>query len=70
MTTKKIPGLVGTGISVRDQYSLEPELCKKKYQVNIKLSTGKVRYLYLNDPNVAELYVTIIGATILKTSKL
>lgn len=58
------------GISIRDQKKLVPELSKKKYQVNIKLHNGKVRYLYLNDPIVAELYVEIINATILKVKKL
>jgi len=58
------------GISVRDQKKLVPELPKKKYQVNIKLYNGRVRYLYLNDPFLAELYVVIIDATILKVTKL
>ena len=54
------------GISVRDELTLEPKLREKKYQVNIKLVNGKVRYLYLNNPVTAEIYVHIIDAKILK----
>lgn len=54
------------GISVRDVLSLEPELLKKKYKVIIELKFGRIRYLYLNDSNLAEYYVKIIGAKILK----
>lgn len=68
---KKKPKVLDTsGISVRDLQSLEPELRKKKYQVNIELKNGRVRYLYLNDSNIAELYVQIIDAKILKITPL
>lgn len=70
MLPNEFRGFDGTGMSVRDQWRLDPELRKKKYQVDIKLPTGKVRYLYLNDPRVAELYVKIIGAKILKIREL
>lgn len=70
MSPKKFRALDTGGISVRDQLTLEPELCMRKYQVNIKLRSGKVRYLYLNDPSLAELYVKIIGAKILRVKKL
>jgi len=70
MTPKEFRGLDSDGMSVRDQWKLEPELRKKKYQATIKLPNGRVRYLYLNDPHIAELYVNIIGAKILKIRKL
>lgn len=70
MFPKKFRGFDNTGISVRDEYTLDPKLCKKKYQINIRLPTGKVRYLYLNEPSIAELYVKIIDAKILKIKKL
>ena len=64
--SKKYDTLDSDGISVRDLLSLEPELLKKKYQVNIILNNGQVRYLYLDNQITAELYVEIIGAKILK----
>ena len=70
MFPKKFQGFDNTGISVRDEYTLDSKLSKKKYQINIKLSNGKVRYLYLNDPHIAEIYIQIIGAKILKIKKL
>ncbi len=70
MPTKKIRFIGIGGISVRDQLRLEPELLKKKYRVNIKLPNGKVRYLFLDNPHTAELYVKLIGAKILKITKL
>lgn len=70
MFPKKFRGFDNTGISVRDEYTLDPKLSKKKYQINIRLPTGKVRYLYLNEPSIAELYVKIIDAKILKIKKL
>lgn len=65
MYPKKIRFFAG-GISVRDELRIEPKLRKKKYQVNIKLVNGKVRYLYLNNAVTAEIYVQIIHAKILK----
>ncbi len=70
MFPKKFQGFDNTGISVRDQNILDPKIREKKYQINIKLSNGKVRYLYLNDPHIAEIYIQIIGAKILKIKKL
>jgi len=70
MTPKEFRALDAGGIHVRDKWRLEPELRKKKYQVNIKLRNGRMRYLYLNNPDVAELYVKVIRAKILKIIKL
>jgi len=70
MSIKKIRTLDGGGISVRDHWMIEPQVRNKKYQVNIKLPNGKVRYLYLDDPNIADLYIRLIGAKILKIRKL
>lgn len=70
MPPKEFKSLDSGGIFVRDQLSLEPKLRKKKYQVNIKLRNGRVRYLYLNNPDIAELYVKVIRAKILKIIKL
>lgn len=68
--SKKYDTLDSDGISVRDLLSLEPELLKKKYQVNIILNNGQVRYLYLDNQIIAELYVEIIDAKILKITPL
>ena len=68
--SKRYDTLDSDGISVRDLSSLEPELLKKKYLVNIILNNGQVRYLYLDTQIIAELYVEIIGAKILKITSL
>jgi len=45
------------------------KLKEKKYQANIELPDGKIRFMYGNDPVELELYAKSIGAKILKTSK-
>ena len=70
MEPKKFQPLNAGVISVRDQSKLEPELCRRKYQVHVELLSGKLRYLYLDDFHIAELYVKIIGAKILLVKKL
>lgn len=69
MSTKRIRIFTG-GIFVSDHWRIESELHKKKYQVDIKLPNGNVRYLYLDNPDTAELYVKLIHAKILKITKL
>lgn len=44
------------------------KLMEKKYQANIQLPDGKIRFMYGNDPVELELYAKSIGAKILKTS--
>ncbi len=52
-----------------EQKKLEPILRSKKYQANIELPDGKIRFMYGDDPVTLELYAKSIGAKILKTSK-
>jgi len=67
---KKYKALDMDGMPLSDQAKLLPELCKKKYQVTIKLENGRLRYAFTNDPKVIEIYVKKIKATILKVAKL
>lgn len=45
-------------------------LKQKKYQVNVELPDGKVRFMYGDDPVVLEMYAKAHGLKILKVSKL
>lgn len=63
-------GLDVDGMPLADQRKLEGELRKRKYQVNILTKDGRKRFLYLDDPQVADVYCKQSGAKILKTLKL
>ena len=66
---KPFEGIFSKNMSVRDRWTIESELRKKKYQIYIKLRSGKIRYLYIDSPDAAELYVTVIAGKILKIIK-
>lgn len=69
MTEDKIK-VLDAQMPIEDQEKLKPILATKKYQVDIELPDGKVRYLYGDDPVPMEMYARSIGAKILKTAKL
>ncbi len=58
----------------KDQQEKSKELIgvlkQKKYQVNVELPDGKVRFMYGDDPVVLETYAKAHGLKILKVSKL
>ena len=58
------------GMPIPEQAKIIPLLRKRKYQVSIKLKNGKTKYIYLNDPKIAEIYVKGIEAKILKVNKI
>jgi len=55
---------------VKDQEKLKPYLHTKKFQVDIELPDGKVRFMYGDDPVVLEMYAKAHGIKILKVRKL
>ena len=67
---KKFKTLDAEGMPLDDQKKLLPELRKKKYQVNVKLKNGRVRFAYTDDPEAVEAYVKTIDAKILKILKI
>ena len=68
--SKKYKVLDTDGMPISDQYKLIPYLPKNKYQLNIQLKSDRVRYAYVDEPKIAEIFVKNIGAKILKIIKL
>ncbi len=67
---KKKKGLWVQGMPLEDQKKLKPYLRTKKYQVNLKLADGTKKFMYLDEPKVATVFVSQIKAKILKVIKL
>lgn len=67
--TKKYKALDVDGMPLSDQVKLLPEL-RKKYEITIQLSSGRIRYVFADHPQAAEIYVKTIKAKILKVRKL
>jgi len=67
--TKKYKALDVDGMPLSEQIKLLPEL-RKKYQITIQLSSGRVRYVFGDSPKAVEVYAKMINAKILKVKKL
>ncbi len=59
--SKKPKVLDTNGMPLDDQRKLIPHLPVKEYEVRFKLKTGRIRYAYVDNPQVVELYVKKIG---------
>ena len=70
MDSKKYKCLDLGGMPLSEQWKLESEIRKYKYQVKIRLSSGRIRYLHCNEPGPIELYAKGINAKIIWVKKL
>ncbi len=70
MNSKKYRGLDLGKMPLKDQWKLESELRKYKYQIKIKLPTGRIRYIHANEQSTIEAYAKCIKAKIVWIKKL
>ena len=70
MDSKKYTGLDVDGMPLADQWKLESKLREYKYQVKIKLSNGRIRYVHSNEQKAVEAYAKGINAKIVWIKKL
>ena len=66
---KKFKALDGGNLSLSEQLKLAPAVTKKKYQVKFQLRNKRIRYAYLDNPKVIEVYLCAIGAKILNIKR-
>jgi len=64
LDSKNYIGLDFDGMPLTDQWQMESELRKYKFQIKIRLRNGRIRYLHANSKKVVEAYTKGIRATI------
>jgi len=65
MKKKKFTGLDVDGMPLKDQWKLESHLREYKYQIKIRLVSGRCRYLHADQHEAVEAFVKGIGAKII-----
>ena len=70
MNSKKYKGLDVDGMPLKDQWKLEPEIRKYKYQVKIKLPNNRMRFVHSNEKQAVEAYARTVNAKILWVKEL